>query len=292
MARPSPRSAPSTALRPSLLLTLFGAASALSAAVGCASTSEIGDDPASVLEADHARSAAMVEADAEALDARLHSSLTYIHSTGSVDGKRALIDTLLSGRIDYQLIDSPESRARLFEEVAIVSGPVHMRVRADHRTHEIDSVYTAVYWWRAERWQLVAYQSSRSDRSPAVESKAAESVGPTSIEEAGRDYLRKNAAPEEIEREWNAWVNETGTAVWERPGLTRAERSLITIGILSVLREQGPLRVHVEAGLANGLTRSQISEAIMHTAVYAGIPQALRSMVIAREVFDRLDTLP
>ncbi len=64
--------------------------------------------------------------------------------------------------------------------------------------------------------------------------------------------------------------------VWERPGLTRAQRSLITIGILSVLREQGPLRVHVEAGLANGLTRSQISEAIMQTAVYAGIPQALR----------------
>ena len=165
MARPSPRSDPSTALRPSLLLALFGAASALSAAVGCASTSEIGGDPASALEADRARSAAMVEADADALDARLHSSLTYTHSTGLVDGKRALIDGLISGRVDYQLIDSPDSRARLFGEVAIVSGPVHMRVRADRRTHELDSVYTAVYWWRDERWQLVAYQSSRSDRT-------------------------------------------------------------------------------------------------------------------------------
>jgi alkylhydroperoxidase/carboxymuconolactone decarboxylase family protein YurZ len=59
--------------------------------------------------------------------------------------------------------------------------------------------------------------------------------------------------------------------------------------MLSVLREEGPFRVHVEAGLANGLTRAQISEVVMHSAVYAGVPQALRSMRICREVFERLD---
>lgn len=112
---------------------------------------------------------------------------------------------------------------------------------------------------------------------------------PISIEDAGQRYLQRNPAPLEIEEDWNGWVNDAGTAIWDRPGLGRAERSLVTIGILSVLREEGPLRVHVEAGLANGLTRRQISEAIMHTALYAGVPQALRSMSIAREVFDRLD---
>ena len=106
----------------------------------------------------------------------------------------------------------------------------------------------------------------------------------------GADYNhRRDRVPAEIEKDWNGWVNDSGTAIWDRPGLGRAQRSLVTIGILSVLREEGPLRVHVEAGLANGLTREQISEAIMHTALYAGVPQALRSMSIAREVFDRLD---
>jgi alkylhydroperoxidase/carboxymuconolactone decarboxylase family protein YurZ len=58
---------------------------------------------------------------------------------------------------------------------------------------------------------------------------------------------------------------------------------------MSVLRDEHTLRVHVEAALANGLTRVEISELIMHTAVYAGVPQALRSMRVAREVFESLD---
>ena len=112
---------------------------------------------------------------------------------------------------------------------------------------------------------------------------------PRSIEEGAQDFLARNPAPAVIAEEWLAWVNQTGTAVWDRPQLTRAQRSLITIATLSVLREGPPLRVHVEAGLANGLSRTQIAEAIMHTAVYAGVPQALRSMRIAHEVFQGMD---
>ncbi len=110
-----------------------------------------------------------------------------------------------------------------------------------------------------------------------------------SIEEAAQDFLARNPAPREIEADWNDWIDRNGSAVWDRPGLTRAQRSLATISIMSVLRDEHTLRVHVEAGLANGLSRQEIAEVIMHTAVYAGVPQALRSMRIAREVFDRLD---
>ncbi len=112
---------------------------------------------------------------------------------------------------------------------------------------------------------------------------------PRSIEEASQDFLARNPAPREIEADWNEWIDRNGSAVWDRPGLTRAQRSLSTISIMSVLRDEHTLRVHVEAGLSNGLSRQQIAEVIMHTAVYAGVPQALRSMRIAREVFDRLD---
>jgi alkylhydroperoxidase/carboxymuconolactone decarboxylase family protein YurZ len=110
-----------------------------------------------------------------------------------------------------------------------------------------------------------------------------------SIEEGAEDFLRRNPAPREIEADWNRWATESGKLVWDRPGLTRAERSMITIAVLSVLGEEGPLRVHVEAGLANGLTRAQIAETIMHTAVYGGVPRALGGMSAARAVFDRLD---
>ncbi|MEZ7979568.1 MAG: carboxymuconolactone decarboxylase family protein [Myxococcota bacterium] len=110
-----------------------------------------------------------------------------------------------------------------------------------------------------------------------------------SIEEGAENFLAKNRAPREIEADWTEWINKTGTAVWDRPGLARAQRSIATISILSVTHQEGPLRVHIEAGLANGLSRLEVSEVIMHSAVYAGVPQALRSMQIAYEVFARLD---
>jgi alkylhydroperoxidase/carboxymuconolactone decarboxylase family protein YurZ len=112
---------------------------------------------------------------------------------------------------------------------------------------------------------------------------------PRSIETAAQQFLMEYRAPDEIEEDWKAWINRGGSEVWDRPGLTRAQRSIATISIMSVLRDEHTLRVHIESGLANGLTRLEISEVIMHTAVYAGVPQALRSMRIARGVFARLD---
>jgi alkylhydroperoxidase/carboxymuconolactone decarboxylase family protein YurZ len=111
-----------------------------------------------------------------------------------------------------------------------------------------------------------------------------------SIEDGAADFLAQNRAPREIEADWNEWINRGGSEVWARPALSRAERSIATISIMSVLRDEHTLRVHIEAGLANGLTRLQIGEVIMHSAVYAGTPQALRSMQVAYEVFERLDS--
>lgn len=109
------------------------------------------------------------------------------------------------------------------------------------------------------------------------------------LEEAAQEFLAKNRAPREIEADWNDWINQNGSEVWDRPDLSRRERSIATISIMSVLRDEHTLRVHVEAGLANGLSRKEIGEVIMHSAVYAGVPQALRSMQIAFEVFEGLD---
>jgi 4-carboxymuconolactone decarboxylase len=72
--------------------------------------------------------------------------------------------------------------------------------------------------------------------------------------------------------------------IWSRPGLSRAERSMITLTALVVLRQEQELAMHLRAALRNGLTPDQIGEVLLHTAVYAGVPAANRAFAIAREV--------
>ncbi|HEY7144320.1 MAG TPA: 4-carboxymuconolactone decarboxylase [Streptosporangiaceae bacterium] len=72
--------------------------------------------------------------------------------------------------------------------------------------------------------------------------------------------------------------------IWNRPGLTRAERSMITLTALAVLRQEAELEMHLHAALRNGLTPAQISEVLLQVAVYAGVPAANRGFAIAQRV--------
>ena len=74
--------------------------------------------------------------------------------------------------------------------------------------------------------------------------------------------------------------------IWTRPGLPRHTRSLITIAALTALYRPNELRLHIGRGLHNGLTKEEISELIMHMAIYGGFPVAVEGMHIAKEVFD------
>jgi 4-carboxymuconolactone decarboxylase len=72
--------------------------------------------------------------------------------------------------------------------------------------------------------------------------------------------------------------------IWSRPGLSRAERSLITLTALAVLRQEEELALHVRAALRNGLSTDQIKEVFLQVAVYAGVPAANRAFAIAARV--------
>src|SRR5215831_14874223 len=72
--------------------------------------------------------------------------------------------------------------------------------------------------------------------------------------------------------------------IWSRPGLSRAERSMITLTALVVLRQDEELAMHVQAALRNGLTPEQVSELLLHVAVYAGVPAANRAFAVANRV--------
>ena len=72
--------------------------------------------------------------------------------------------------------------------------------------------------------------------------------------------------------------------VWSRTGLTRAQRSIITLTALAVLRQEEELAMHVRAAVRNGLTPEQISEVLLQVAIYAGVPAANRAFAVADKV--------
>ena len=77
--------------------------------------------------------------------------------------------------------------------------------------------------------------------------------------------------------------------VWSRPGLSRRSRSFINLGMLIALAQPEELRLHIRAAQRNGVTRKEISEAVLHTAVYCGIPRATAARRIMLEVFAAMD---
>jgi 4-carboxymuconolactone decarboxylase len=74
--------------------------------------------------------------------------------------------------------------------------------------------------------------------------------------------------------------------VWAREGLDRRTRSCITLALLTTMRAESEIAMHVRAALRNGLTREEIGEVLLHTAVYAGVPAANSAFAIASSVFD------
>ena len=69
--------------------------------------------------------------------------------------------------------------------------------------------------------------------------------------------------------------------IWSRPGLSRPQRSMITIAMLAALGRDEELAMHVRAALRNGLTADDIAEVLLQVAVYAGVPAANRAFAIA-----------
>ena len=72
--------------------------------------------------------------------------------------------------------------------------------------------------------------------------------------------------------------------IWSRPGLSRAERSIVTLAVLAALHHENELAMHVKAALRNGLQPEQISEVLLQVALYAGVPAANRAFAVAQRV--------
>ena len=77
--------------------------------------------------------------------------------------------------------------------------------------------------------------------------------------------------------------------VWSRSGISKRERSMITIALLAALGHDEEVAMHVRATANTGASREDVCEALMHVAIYAGVPAANRAFKIAKQVFEQMD---
>ena len=123
---------------------------------------------------------------------------------------------------------------------------------------------------------------------------------PSEVYERGLALRKEVLGAEYVERSFanadafSTAIQELSTeycwgTIWSRDGLSRRDRSLLNIGMISALNRPHELKLHVKAALSNGLTRDEIKEAILQVAVYCGIPAGLDSTRLAREAFAELD---
>jgi len=76
--------------------------------------------------------------------------------------------------------------------------------------------------------------------------------------------------------------------IWGRPGLDRKTRSLINLAMISALNRPHEVKMHIKGALNNGLTKNDIQEVFLQVAIYCGVPAAVDSFRLAREVFKEL----
>ena len=116
---------------------------------------------ADVLRADDQRFDAMRRGDWTALDAALADDLTYVHSTARLESKAKHIANLRAGKPHYRGIAPRERSARVHGGIGIVNGMSEMHVENAGKEQRFTVRYLAVYAKIAERWRMIAWQSTR-----------------------------------------------------------------------------------------------------------------------------------
>ena len=80
--------------------------------------------------------------------------------------------------------------------------------------------------------------------------------------------------------------------IWERSGLTRRDRSLITLAMLVALNREAELRLHIRAAFRNGVTAEELRELLLQSGIYCGLPAANAAIRAAEEVISEIKDGP
>lgn len=107
----------------------------------------------------------------------------------------------------------------------------------------------------------------------------------------GEEFVQKAIDnTNETTQDLQDWINEHAWgSTWQREGLPRSTRSLVTIAMLAALKAPTELKGHVRGALNNGCTPEEIKEVLLHSIVYCGAPAAQEAFRAAKEVFEEYD---
>ncbi|MBU4371135.1 MAG: 4-carboxymuconolactone decarboxylase [Syntrophaceae bacterium] len=107
----------------------------------------------------------------------------------------------------------------------------------------------------------------------------------------GAEHVEKSLrAADEFTRPLQELVTEyCWGEIWTRPGLDRRTRSFLNLAMLTALNRPHEIKLHVRGALNNGLTRDELMEVFLQSAIYCGVPAALDAMRVAKEVFAEMD---
>ncbi|MGV1836207.1 4-carboxymuconolactone decarboxylase [Rhizobium rhizogenes] len=101
---------------------------------------------------------------------------------------------------------------------------------------------------------------------------------------------RAQSASTEFDQPFQELITEAAWGhVWSRPTLSKRERSIVTIALLAALGQDDEVAMHVRATINTGATRDDVREALLHVAIYAGVPAANHAIKIAKQVFEQMD---
>ena len=125
-----------------------------------------------------------------------------------------------------------------------------------------------------------------SDEKAAVETDGYREGLRVRREVLGDAHVDRATAAAGIDADFQRWITEAAWGgLWTRDGeLDRRTRSCVTVAVLTALRAEGELALHLRAARRNGVTGEELAEVIMHTAAYAGIPAANSAMALLKGI--------
>ena len=108
----------------------------------------------------------------------------------------------------------------------------------------------------------------------------------------GSEYVDKSLrSADDFSRPMQELVTEyCWGEIWTRPGLDRRTRSFLNLAMLTALNRPHEIRLHVRGALNNGLTKEELMEVFLQSAIYCGVPAALDAMRVAKEVFAEIES--
>ena len=113
-----------------------------------------------ILALEEKRFAAMIAGDIKALESMVHDQLLYTHSSGVVDGKASLLDSIKSGRVRYRRAICSEQKVRLFGDVALTTGRASIEAEIGGQMKSLELLFLNAWTKTPQGWKFVAWQST------------------------------------------------------------------------------------------------------------------------------------